>query len=179
MPFWLSKIFSPLPDPTIFLPLIVRVLSSCDVGMIPSPTISHYRKIWLNLYVNLATLLKGGIELTNLFDSASQKTHSAADPFLSFPQNQPVSSILQWTDAIIIFTSIYLERHPNQMQGLLQYMSLIREAAHEHPGFAKRTKRWCRGTRSVTIFGSTPCLCQNPIYLPSRRSPLPTIRPVF
>ena len=40
-----------------------------------------------------------------------------------------VSNIEKWTDAFLIFSSIYLKGYPNKLQELLQYMSIIREAA--------------------------------------------------
>lgn len=45
-------------------------------------------------------------------------------------------SIMQWTSAFNIFTSVYLERHPSEVQQLLAYAELIKGAAHDHPGYA-------------------------------------------
>ena len=41
-----------------------------------------------------------------------------------------VPTINKWTDAFLTFLSIYLQKYPNKTQELLQYMSIIREAAN-------------------------------------------------
>lgn len=44
-------------------------------------------------------------------------------------QQQKISNIEQWTDAFVIFMSIYGEAHPNKMHQLLKYFNNIRIAA--------------------------------------------------
>ena len=46
---------------------------------------------------------------------------------------EQVSSIEKWTDAFLIFSSIFLKKHPSKTQELLQYMSIIREATSRSP----------------------------------------------
>ena len=49
-----------------------------------------------------------------------------------------VNSIEQWTDAFLIFMSIYLARYPGKTQELLKYISVIQAAAAKFPNYAWR-----------------------------------------
>lgn len=49
------------------------------------------QKIWLNSYVNLATLLKGGIKLRNHFDPANQNSWTTSDHSVSNTKSPIVS----------------------------------------------------------------------------------------
>ena len=89
------------------------------------------QKIWANEYINLALLLKNSVELRDFFSSGV--LHLTGGGRLEMkPEStakDKVSNIEKWTDAFLIFSSIYLKRYPNKSQELLQYMSIIREAA--------------------------------------------------
>lgn len=43
------------------------------------------------------------------------------------PSKEKIVSIEQWTDAFLVYSSIYLSAHPGQTQDMLQYMFVIRE----------------------------------------------------
>ena len=63
-----------------------------------------------------------------------------------------VTSIDKWTDAFLIFTSIYIKRYPSKCQELLQYISIIRKAASRSSSLSWRTYEYdelCR-LRQVT-----------------------------
>ena len=89
------------------------------------------QKIWANEYINLALLLKNSVELQDFFSSGvlhlTGGGHLETRP--ESTAKDKVSNIEKWTDAFLIFSSIYLKRYPNKSQELLQYMSIIREAA--------------------------------------------------
>ena len=59
-------------------------------------------------------------------------------------QSQPVLSISQWTSAFHVYMSVYLEGHPEALQGMLAYAELIRGAARDHEGrgWAKYDQRF-------------------------------------
>ncbi|XP_053398428.1 uncharacterized protein LOC128556771 [Mercenaria mercenaria] len=92
-------------------------------------------KIKQHEYVNLSLLLKGGIELANLQDNCflgvDEDGHLVTKPKACSEKN---TSIEIWSDAFLIFSSIYLSAHPEQTQDLLQYMFIIREAAGKYKG---------------------------------------------
>ena len=57
------------------------------------------------------------------------------------PANQStttVTDIEQWTTAFTTYMSVFTHVFPNRAQELLQYMSIIRNAAHCHKGVG-----WC------------------------------------
>ena len=89
------------------------------------------QKIWANEYINLALLLKNKVELQDLFSSGVLHL-TGGGRLETRPEStakDTVSNIEKWTDAFLIFSSIYLKRYPNKAQELLQYRSIIHEAA--------------------------------------------------
>lgn len=88
------------------------------------------QKIWQNQYINIALLLKGNVELQELCTGGLVHiTESGNIETRPKIMKDKVTSIEKWTDAFLIFTSIYLKQFPNKAHELLQYMSIIREAA--------------------------------------------------
>lgn len=97
-------------------------------------------KIWKNQYINLAMLLKGSVELEEICGGGTLKvTDSGIIEKQPKYMKDKVPNIEKWTDAFIIFMSIYLEKQPQKIHELLQYMSVIREAAYKYSGVAWRT----------------------------------------
>ena len=96
-------------------------------------------KIWSNQYININLLLKGSIELHELCSGGTLKVSESGvlekQPKFS---KEKVQSLDKWTDAFLIFMSIYFQKHPQKVQELLQYMSVIRDAARKHGGFLWR-----------------------------------------
>lgn len=98
------------------------------------------QKICSNQYINISLLLKGAVELQNL--CLGGLVHVTNKGFLeSRPEivKDKVPSIEKWTDAFLIFSSIYLKKFPDKTQELLQYMCIIREAASRSNSFAWRS----------------------------------------
>ena len=89
------------------------------------------RKIWAHQYINIALLLKGNVELQDLCSGGilhiTDKGQLESRPRIN---KDKVPTIDKWTDAFLIFSSIYLKKYPNKTQELLQYMSIIHEAAN-------------------------------------------------
>lgn len=84
-------------------------------------------KIWKNEYINLAVLLKRnqkrrGDETGNLYVNKLLQLQTRPQVL------KEINNIREWTDAFLIFMSIYLKKHQNKVFELLQYMSTIREA---------------------------------------------------
>ena len=99
------------------------------------------KKIWAHEYINLALLLKGSVELQDLFSTGvvhlTGKGQLEARPLVNTKDKVP--NIEKWTDAFLIFASIYLKRYPSKIQEILQYMNIIREAASRSVTFTWRS----------------------------------------
>ena len=75
-------------------------------------------------YVNLASLLvrhPGNDQVTSVL-SLDQNGQIISQP----KQPNKISTIERWTDAFLIFTSIYAAAHPSRTQELLKYMHDVR-----------------------------------------------------
>jgi hypothetical protein len=90
-------------------------------------------------YVNLALLLKGAMELNDIC-KGNTLSLSASGKIEAKPREcrDKVSSIEKWTDAFLIYMSIYIKEHPKKVGEMLQYVSLIREAAVRQGGYSWR-----------------------------------------
>ncbi len=49
-----------------------------------------------------------------------------------------ITSIHAWTNAFLVFSSVFLEAHPHRTQELLKYCHIVRMAASRYPGFGWR-----------------------------------------
>lgn len=98
------------------------------------------QKIWSHQYININLLLKGNVELQD-FCSGGLLHITDRGQIETRPKTvkEKVASIEKWTDAFLIFTSIYLKKYPDKTQDLLQYMNIIREAASRSPPLSWRT----------------------------------------
>ena len=98
------------------------------------------RKIRRHEFVNLAVLLKGGVELAELYGSTLLSINEKGQ-LETKPKSvtDKISSVDKWTDAFLIFSSIYLLEYPQKTQELLKYMSVIQEAASRSPWFQCRS----------------------------------------
>ena len=54
------------------------------------------------------------------------------------PKDRKITSISEWTDSILIYAAIYLQKFPHQIQGLLKYISSIRLGASRSNTFGWR-----------------------------------------
>lgn len=90
-------------------------------------------KIWRNEYINLSLLLKGSIELNEFCSGGSIQLNNESGCLETRPKSvkQSVYSIEDWSDAFIIFCSIYWHKFPEATQPMLKYLAMIREADHK------------------------------------------------
>ena len=51
-------------------------------------------------------------------------------------KNRGILNINQWSQAFTLYSSIYLEKYPDQTQKLLKYSYNIRDMANSYKGFA-------------------------------------------
>lgn len=89
-------------------------------------------KIVLKQYVDLASLLN----VNNGRESqGGQLTISNEGKlFIAPQQTKQITSIEAWSDAFLIYISVYLTAHFNETQPILKYFSVIRTAAKRHVG---------------------------------------------
>ena len=92
-------------------------------------------KIKNHKYINLSLLLKTSIELAE-FCSGGILHYNYAKGLIESRQKiskQTIQNIDEWTDAFLIFSSVYLQKFPDKAIEILKYMSVIREAATRYP----------------------------------------------
>lgn len=97
-------------------------------------------KIKQNEYVNFSSLIKGPVEL-DMFDAGVTLGLDNSLNLVTRPrvQTDKISSIEKWSDAFLVFSSIYLSAHQEHTQDILHYMYVIREAASNFGGTFWRT----------------------------------------
>nr|XP_034312472.1 uncharacterized protein LOC109619766 isoform X3 [Crassostrea gigas] len=88
-------------------------------------------KIWSKDYIDLAKLLHTDLDT----DKPDQKLSIVDGQLIMSPKTNPkkITTVDSWTDAFLIFSSIYLLRHPADIQGILKYMQTIRLGASRNP----------------------------------------------
>ena len=88
----------------------------------------------------MAVLLKGGIELSEINTGATLGVDENGN-IVTKPKvcAEKVNSVEKWSDAFLIYSSIYLSAHQDQTQDMLHYMFIIREAALKYGGIFWRT----------------------------------------
>ena len=95
------------------------------------------QKICKGEYINLALLLKGSVELSEFCKGSVFRLSS--DGHLESAQREckdQISSIEKWTNAFIIYASIYLSTHADKVYEILHYMFNIRDCAVRQGGLA-------------------------------------------
>ena len=143
----------------------------------------------LNLqYINLALLLKGSTELSDICSGSTlhinEKGGIEARPRTT---KQTVKSIEEWTDAFIIYASIICTRYPEKGIELFKYMSVIRDASKHFSNTAWKTYDEQFRLRQANLQTRLPWgNLNNELWLrimsaansPSLTSQTPTIRPI-
>lgn len=97
-------------------------------------------QIWRGDYINLAILLKGPVELSEL--SRGQSLHVMPNGQIESRHKElrgKITSIERWTDAFMIFMSVCLRKDPTLAQDLIKYMWVIRDAAAKFKKFDWQT----------------------------------------
>lgn len=82
------------------------------------------RKNWAKDYADLAKLLPSDLDT----DKPDHKFSIVDGQLIMSPKTTPkkIHTIDSWTDAFIIFSSIYLLRHPTDIQSILKYVQTIK-----------------------------------------------------
>jgi hypothetical protein len=86
------------------------------------------RQIWANDFIELVKLLPESVEKT--LKPKTLQVESLSNPVLAFmEQDNTITSLDLWLTAFSIYMSIYKEKHPGSVSGILQYMKVVREIA--------------------------------------------------
>lgn len=89
-------------------------------------------KIMAGQYVDFECLFDPN---SNVIDESKLSINKDGELVLKQAQHkQRIGNVEVWTDAFVIFSSIYLMAHPDQAQSLLKYMHTIRTGAKRHVG---------------------------------------------
>ena len=101
--------------------------------------LSVRQQIWRGEFINLSILLKGAIELNEICSPATLSI-TASGSLTTKPKEckDKVPNIEKWTDAFIIFMSIYILEHKDQASELLKYVNLIKEFSVTKKSFILR-----------------------------------------
>ena len=88
-------------------------------------------KIAQGQYVDMSLLLPGKID-----PPRGHKLGLSADgQFMITPAaGRKITTIEEWSDAFLVYSSLYLATHPSETQAVLKYFSTIRLAAKRHLG---------------------------------------------
>ncbi|XP_062616018.1 uncharacterized protein LOC134277712 [Saccostrea cucullata] len=86
-------------------------------------------KIQNGEYLDLGVLL----ETTEERDKKNKINLVDGELVLQKGKSRKITDIGKWTDAFLVFTSIYVEAHPDQSLGLLKYMHTIRLGSYRSP----------------------------------------------
>ncbi len=99
---------------------------------------ANKEKIWRGEFIELGSLLKP--ENPGRTDQQQHWAFSAQGPTLvaqpAEESGKEVKGIFAWTNAFLIFASVYLEKHPDRAQDMLKYTANIREFAQKMPSAA-------------------------------------------
>ena len=83
-------------------------------------------KLWSHKYFNIALLLKGTAELNAIFSGGLPHVFPEGKIEAKPKQSKEViPNIESWTDAFLIFASIYSIWYPDKVQEMFQYMSIV------------------------------------------------------
>jgi len=100
--------------------------------------LANKQKIWNGEYIDLCCLLPDyradvltGAPMFSVNPSGTISVVNAARP-------RQIASVELWTDAFLTFMAIYCTRHPDRVQELLKYMSIVRDIARKFPGVGWR-----------------------------------------
>jgi hypothetical protein len=102
-----------------------------DVGLHVPQTIKE--KIWAKQFIVLSKVLESDA------DSEKPQNVSIIDGQLVMQpkhNSKKIASVDTWTEAFIVFASIYLARYPSELQDMFKYMKTIRLGASRTPSGA-------------------------------------------
>ena len=93
-------------------------------------------------YVDFATLLQKRETLDPDQVESGVALSVNQDGSIVWKRNKPktqIVSINTWTSAFLVYSSIYLQRHPSRVQELLKYADIVRTAASRFGGWGWRS----------------------------------------
>ena len=114
---------------------------------IPKPL---QQQICKDEYINLALLLKEGMELKDFFNGGALKVNSEGGTEMK-------------SDAFLIYTSVFLTAHQDKACELMHYIILIREAASKERGTTMNNSEFARqittppGRSSIMTYEGIVC----------------------
>ncbi|XP_069109307.1 uncharacterized protein [Argopecten irradians] len=127
------------PELPVAAPPPVLQDQGMSFGVMPTPIASVNNILGLHVSASVKLKITNGeyVELSQLLSNSMGDSHQAHrislvdGELLIKPKNQypKISDISKWTDAFIIYISIYTAVHPEQLHGLLKYMQVVRLGA--------------------------------------------------
>lgn len=97
--------------------------------------LSVKEKIWKGEFIDLGSLIQ---QDTSTDESLTLSLIRLDNNQIGFKQNKPrvrpIFNIDLWTQAFLVFSAIYLQKHPTRAIELLQYMDTIRKLARRFSG---------------------------------------------
>ena len=136
------------------IPIVEPLRSAADEVFIHVP-MSLREQIWRGEYINLALLLKGALELNDICAPRSLCLNASGQLETKAKEcKDKVNSIESWTDAFLIYMSIYVSKFKDKACEMLRYMALVREATWLKSGYGWRA--YDEGFRQRQAFGPTP-----------------------
>lgn len=105
-------------------------------------------KIWKGEFIDLNGLVDSQYNATRFMQDVAEQERAnltvaqvegtwVLKPYTPPPKNK-IFSIEVWTNAFLVYMSIYIEAHPESVHDLLKYCHLIRSAASRYHGFGWR-----------------------------------------
>lgn len=90
-------------------------------------------------YVDFAQLLDNEVKGGEPFDMKLTVDDKGSIVWKSCKPKHQITTIHSWTSAFLVYSSVFLEGHPNRVQELLKYAHVIRTAASRFDGWGWRT----------------------------------------
>ena len=121
------------------------LMPQCEtLGVMVPPNLRE--KIWKEEFVDLNSLVgeRGaqarGTETVSVGGQTGLMLVQEGQQLMLKPPNpkNKIHSIESWTDAFLVYASIYLQAHPTKVQEILKYCSIIRSAASKYTGYGWR-----------------------------------------
>lgn len=132
MPDMLDR--TPEPAPFEQIPEMVRCGEDDLAFHVPESVVLRIKR---HQFIDLSVLLKGSVELCEMYSGATSSNGQGQTESRK-KYNSEIKNIDLWTDAFLIYTSIYLDEHPKAKSELLHYTSIIRSAARKFTGYGWR-----------------------------------------
>ena len=94
-------------------------------------------KIWANEFVDFSDLTHPVQQRPQQLSVQSGETHQVIS-IMPQSRGRQISSIDQWTSALLVFGAVYTQRFPQSAPGIFKYAEIVRDIALTGPPFAWR-----------------------------------------